>query len=182
HILAILLIDIGLARGIALRLGVASHVAVGVHALHVPLRLIGREEDASHRVIVARDVVIQPRQAIVVLPGKALSGVEGALACPRITVGPKHLVGLDGGTSRRPADIREDAAGRIGEQEVGAVGIQVSDQAAAQEVVVGVPQVGARGTVLMLFSAEGIDHQGGAAAVGGAAQDAIASGVVAVLL
>lgn len=97
-------------RGISMRLGVAIDIAIGVHPLQIPLRLIRREEHARHRVIVARDIVIQPRQAIVVLPGKALEGVEGALDGACIAVGTKHLVGFDGGSSCRPADVGEDIA------------------------------------------------------------------------
>ena len=60
-----------------LRLRVPIHIRIRVHPLQIALCLVHREEDAGHRVIVARDVVVQPRQAIVVLPGKTLGGVDG---------------------------------------------------------------------------------------------------------
>ncbi len=159
-------------------LRIAAHVGIGVHPLQIALLFVRREENTHHRVVVARDVIVQSRQGVIVLAGETLGRVEGALGATCVAVGTKHLAGLDGRSTCRPADIGEDAAQGVGEQVEGAVGIQITDETAAQEVVIGVPLVGAGATVLVLLASKGIDHQGSAVVVDGAGQHAGARGIV----
>ncbi len=149
--------------------------------MQIALLFVRREEHADHRIVVARDVIVQSGQGVVILAGEAFRRVEVALGATRVAVGTKYLARLDGRPACRPADIGEDAAQRVGEQVEGAVGIQVPNQTIAQEIVIGVPLVGAGATVVMLFTTKGIDHQGSAVAGDGAGQDAGATIVEALL-
>jgi hypothetical protein len=91
--------DGGQTRWIALRLGVATHVGIRIHAAAIPLYRIRREEDAHHWVIVPGSIVVQPRQRVVVLAGEALGGVECAGGVTGVAVGTVKLVTLMRGTS-----------------------------------------------------------------------------------
>ena len=81
--------------GSFLCLRIATHIAVRVLTRPIPLHGIRREEHPGHLVIIARAIVIQPGQAVVVLPGEALGGVDRPLVIAEVAVGSKHLVALD---------------------------------------------------------------------------------------
>ena len=87
-----------------------------------------------------------------VLPGKALAGVDISLEVTPVAIGPKHLVALDRGPSCRIGDVGEHAAQRIGEVEACTVAIQGAQQASPQAVVIGVPLVGAIEVLVLLGS------------------------------
>src|SRR6266705_5020309 len=80
---------------IILCLRVATHIGIGIHPLHVPLLRICRQEHAYLWVIVARVIVVQPRQTIVVLPGEALGRVDAAFEVAGGAIWPEYLVPFD---------------------------------------------------------------------------------------
>ncbi len=57
--------------------------------------------------------VIQPGQAVVVLPGEAFGGVDGTLKISGVAVGPEELVAFDGSTLRDVVETGEHTALRI---------------------------------------------------------------------
>jgi len=63
---------IHLTRRIIEGFGVVADVAVGIHARRVAQSFIRREEDAGDGIVVARDVIVQPRCGVIVLAGEAL--------------------------------------------------------------------------------------------------------------
>ena len=73
------------SSGIIPGLWIPTHIGIGVLALPIPLFDIRREEHPCHLVIIARAIVIQMGQAIVVLPREGFGRVEVALwsACCR---------------------------------------------------------------------------------------------------
>lgn len=60
-----------MSRGVTARLRVAPHIGIGIHPLQVALYAISGEEEPGHRVIIARVVVIQPREGISILAREA---------------------------------------------------------------------------------------------------------------
>jgi len=88
------------------------------------------------------------------------------------------LVALHRGAACWPADGGDDAAQGIGEQVIRVVGVQITDELAAQDVVIGVELIRAATTVDMFFQAEGVDRHSRAAAVRRTVQDAVATGIV----
>ncbi len=98
-----------------------------VHALHIALDRIGREEDRRYRVIVARIEVVQPR-AIVVLPDKALGRVEAACTVAIVAVRSEKLVALHGGPTRGIGERGDQAALGVAEVELRPVAIQRAKQ------------------------------------------------------
>ena len=83
--------------GVFICLRITTHIAVRVLTRPIPLHGILREEHPGHLVIIARAIVIQPGQAVVVLPGEALGGVDRPLVIAEVAVGSEHLVALDRG-------------------------------------------------------------------------------------
>ncbi len=144
------------------------------------MHCISRQEHTYCRVIVARPIVVQPRQPIIVLPGKAFGGIDIPFEVARIAIGAEHLVAFDRGSSCGVGDVGENTAQRISEVEPRAIAIERAKQLSAQAVIVGVPLVGPCTAVDMLFQPEGIDRQGGATAVGGTPQHAITCDIVEV--
>ncbi len=63
--------------------------------------------------------VIQPGQAVVVLPGEAFGSVDGALEVTRVAVGTIHLVAFDGSAVGHVVETGQHAAQRIGQVEDG---------------------------------------------------------------
>ncbi len=140
---------------------------------------IRREKHPRHLVIIARPVVIQPRERVVVLPGEAFGGVDGALRVARIAIGPKHLVALDGRDACRVTETGQHAAQRIGQVEGGlARVIQRAQQPASQGIVVQITFVPTTIEIAMLLQPKGIDGHGGTTAGGRTPQHAGARGIV----
>ena len=82
---------IGASARVGLRLRVPPHIAIGVHPHSIALHTIGREEHPHDRVIIARIERVQPRQAIIVLPGKAFGGGEIAGVVAPLAIGSEEL-------------------------------------------------------------------------------------------
>ena len=104
---------------ITVRLRIPTHIPVRVLARSVPLFDIRREEHSCHLIIITGIVVIQPGQAVVVLPGEAFGGVDGTLKITRVAVGTIHLVAFDGGAACHVVETGQHAAQRIGQVEGG---------------------------------------------------------------
>src|SRR5205085_4923673 len=115
-----------------------------------------------YRVIIARIIVIQPGQVVVILPGEAFSSVDGALVIARVAIGSEDLVAFERGPVGRIGEAGENTAQRIGHVEDRAVGVQRAEESPTQGVVVGITLVGTRATVEVLLQAEGIHGHGGA--------------------
>ncbi len=126
---------IHLTTGIGIGLGIIAHVVVGIHAILVALHFVSREEDAHQRVIVARSIVVQLGQRVVVLPGIAFGGSHRPLAVSIVAKGAVDLVAPNRGTVGRVADGTDHAAQRVGEQEIGAIVVENSDLVSGQRVI-----------------------------------------------
>ncbi len=66
-------------RRVRLRFGIAAHIAIRVHPLHIALHRIRREEQPDGGIVVACPIVIQPREPIIILPHKAFVGTQAPL-------------------------------------------------------------------------------------------------------
>ncbi len=126
-------------------------------------------------------IVIQSRDAVVVLAGEALGGACRALLIARGAIGAVDLVPLHSGTVWSRADGLDDAAQRIGEEHIDAAAGGFANKRAAKTVVVGIALVDTRPIVEVFLQPEGVDGHGRAAIAGRAAQYAIASCVVNIL-
>ena len=58
-----------LPRRVRQRLRVLGYVGIGIHPLRVAFFRVRREEDASHRIIVPRDIIVKPGERVAVLAG-----------------------------------------------------------------------------------------------------------------
>ena len=150
-----------LPRRVTPGLRIPADIHIGVHPLPVPLHLVRRQKHPGYWVIIARVEVVQAGQAIIVLSNEALRRVDAAGRVAPVAIGAEELIALHRGAACRPTDLREDAAQRVGQQKGGIVGVHVSDQTAAQDVVIRVGLVAATAAVLMLFQAKGIGDNGG---------------------
>ncbi len=130
-----------------MRLRIALHVGIRVHALHIPLRLVCREEHAHHRIVIPGIEIIQSRQGIIILPGEAFGRVERAGGVTRCAVGTEELVALERGAVGSVGEAGEQAAQRVGQVERRAAAVQRADHPPTQCVVVDVALVGARAAV-----------------------------------
>src|SRR6266566_680976 len=68
-----------------------------VEACPIALNHIGREEAPHHGIVIAGIIVVQPGDAIVILPGEAFGGAHAALLVARGAIGTVHLVALHRG-------------------------------------------------------------------------------------
>ncbi len=151
---------------------------------------VGAEEDACRRVIVARTIIIQAGEAVIVLAGEAFAGGHAARLVAAAAVGIVELVAHHTGAIDRIGDGDQHAAECVGQQVVGraatAVDLSGTQQAAAQVVVGGLALAGegagAIEVVGMLFQPESVDGDGRSRAGLRAAQHALAAGVVDVPL
>src|SRR5260221_3120612 len=139
-----------------MRLGVAIDIGIRVHAGHVPTSGIRRQEDANEGVVVARVVVIQLGECVIVLAGIALGRGDRALAIGIVAIGPIDLIAQHRRAARRIADAGDHTAQQIGEQEFGLAAIEVADQAACQAVVVFVAVAGATAVIHVILHAKGV--------------------------
>ena len=97
-----------------------------------------------------------------------------APACPSTW----SLVALDGRAAGGIAPVGHHTAQPVGLEEGGAGPIRFAQQLPRQGIVVGVALVAATAAVDVLLQPEGVDGQRGVAAVGGAAQHPLATGVL----
>ncbi len=170
-------------------LRIPIHIPIRIHPLRITLRCICRKEHSHSRVIVSRIIVIQPGERIIILPRKRFGRVNcsGQIArCASDAVGAEELVAFDGGAVSDVAEGGDDAAQHVGQVEDSVGAIERADQSPAEEVVVQVACADSRAGVGMFFQPEGVGRNGCRRAVrwagSAAAQDAIAVGVVDVLL
>ncbi len=145
---------------------------------------VGREKHTGDRVIIARMVIIQSRDRVVVLAGEAFVGshIAGLIALPsigRVELGPQH-----GGRSCRVAVGRQDTAQRIGHEDVGGLGIrwagEFGEQLTSQSVIVRAARKIATAVIGIVFQPEGIDRDLDAAAARRALQRTIARGIIGI--
>ncbi len=148
--------DIPPAR-ITMCLRVATDIGIGAHPLQVPLLGIRRQEHADKGVIVARVVVIQLGERVIVLAGIALGCGDRALAIGTVAIGPVDLIAQHRRAAHRVADAGDHAAQQIGEQEFGLAAIEVADQVPCQAVVVFVAVAGATAVIDVILHAKGVD-------------------------
>ena len=97
-------------------------------------------------------------------------------------IGSEELVALHRRPTLGVSKGGHQAALRVSQVELRAVAIQRAQEPPGQEVVGDVPLVAARAAVLVLLDAEGVGEDGRAVVIGEAAQHALATGVVEVLL
>ena len=117
---------------IAHRLRVAPHIPIRVHALHIALHGIRREEHARYRIIIPGVVVVKPCHRVGILAGKAFGGIggHGAALVALGAIGAVDLIGEDSGAAHHVGEGGDDAAERIGQEDVGVlagVGGQFAD-------------------------------------------------------
>src|SRR6266851_1116548 len=95
---------------IIFRLRIISHVSIRIHPLHISTGLVDREEPPHHWVIVARVIVIQPRDTVGILPCKAFGRVHLPLLVTCGAIGSIYLIPLDCRGVGGGADRLDDAA------------------------------------------------------------------------
>ncbi len=95
-------------------------------------------------IVVARVVVVQPREPIVVLPRKALVGTQTPLFEPLIAIGPVELVAQHHRPAGQIVEVGYHTSQGVGEQEEGGGGTAIpgAQQLTCQGVVVGIAGVG----------------------------------------
>jgi len=113
------------SSGIIPDLGIPTHIAVRVLTRPIPLHDIDREEYACHLVVIARPIIIQVGERVVVLPGEGFGRVETALHIAEVAIRPKHLVARDGRAVIGVVQGDQHTAQRIGQVEAGGVGAGV---------------------------------------------------------
>src|SRR5579859_1921309 len=71
---------------------IPTNVVVGVHPLLITLHRIGADETPHNSVIIARIVVVQTRQCILVLPGVAFIRAHATRTVTLVAIGVVELV------------------------------------------------------------------------------------------
>ena len=143
---------------------IATDIGVGIHALRVTLHTVRAEKAAHHRVIVARIVVIQPADGVLVLPGEALEGPHAALLVYLRAIGVIDTVALHGGTAWRVAEVCQHTAQQVRQEEGGRLAARarlLTNQTATHAVVGRGVGVRARRVVLVLLQPKGVVRVGG---------------------
>ena len=100
---------------------IAPSIGIRIHPTIVTLHGIRREEDAGDGVVVARIVVIEAGDAVVVLPRVAFVGVGTGRACreARGAVGGVELRAEQGGAAAHAVEDRQYAAQVVRQEIVG---------------------------------------------------------------
>jgi len=107
--------------------------------------------NTHYRIVVARVVVVQSRERVIVLAREAFGGAQRPLVVALLAIGTIHLVTLDGCTACRVAQAGQHAAQRVGLVEAGARPIRFAQQVPTQRVVVGVALVAASAGVVVFL-------------------------------
>ena len=122
--------------------GVATRVGIRIHPTIIAFHSIRREEDAGDGVVVARVVVIEAGDGVVVLAGVAFGGVITGRACreARGAVGGVELRAEQGGAAAHAVEDGQHAAQVVRQEIVGGRGatalLQFADEPPAHRVVV----------------------------------------------
>ena len=106
---------------ICVRLRVAPNIPIRVHALHIALHHIRREKHPCYWIIIPGVVVVKSRHRVGILSRKALHGIggHGAALVPLGAIGAVDLVGENGGAAHHIREGGNDAAERVGQEDVG---------------------------------------------------------------
>ncbi len=107
--------------------------------------------NTHYRIVVARVVIVQSRERVIVLAREAFGGAQRPLVVALLAIGTIHLVTLDGCTACRVAQAGQHAAQRVGLVEAGARPIRFAQQVPGQRVVVGVALVAASAGVVVFL-------------------------------
>ncbi len=108
--------------------GIATDIGIGIHPSPITFQRIGRQEAAHHRIVVARTIVVQPGDTIVILPGEAFGGAHTPLLVARGAIGTVDLVALHYRAIGHRADGLDHAAQCIGQEHVGRGAIELADE------------------------------------------------------